>query len=215
MSAEPPSGAAPLGVLRRFLAPREAPRASEVCEMCAAAVPAEHGHVVNVETRRLVCACRACFLLFAPRGAAGGKYRAVGDRTLALGAVGLTPAQWDALQVPVGMAFFFFNSTLGKVVAFYPGPAGATESELPLDAWQALLEAHPLLSTLEPDVEALLVYGRRGEAMECFLVPIDACYELTGRVRRHWRGFDGGEDAHREIDGFFDALRARSRPAGA
>ena len=28
------------------------------------------------------------------------------------------------------MAFLFVNSALDRVVAFYPGPAGATESEL-------------------------------------------------------------------------------------
>jgi hypothetical protein len=210
VTSSPPS---PFEALRRFAAPRTRAPAAEVCEMCATPLAPEHGHVVNVETRSLLCACRACFLLFAPRGASGGKFRAVPDRCLRLGALGISAAQWDALQVPVGMAFFFRNSTLGKVVAFYPGPAGATESLLPLDAWQALRDAHPVLDTLEPDVEALLAYGRRGEPMECFLVPIDACYELTGEVRRTWKGFDGGEQAHREIDAFFDRLRARSREA--
>jgi DNA-binding IclR family transcriptional regulator len=61
------------------------------------------------------------------------------------------------------------------------------------------------------DVEALLV--RRGErGWECYLVPIDACYELVGLVRMHWKGFDGGQEAWEAIDGFFDAVRERSRP---
>jgi hypothetical protein len=210
-----PPGPGPLQALQRFVAPRAAARPEEVCEMCAAAIAPEHGHVVNVETRRLLCTCRACFLLFAPRGAAGGKFRAVPDRILRLGALGLAPAQWDALQIPVGMAFFFFNSTLARMAAFYPGPAGATESLLPLDAWQALLDAHPVLSTLEPDVEALLVYASRGGQVDGFLVPIDACYELTGRVRRSWRGFDGGQEAHDRIGSFFDELRARAREVGS
>jgi hypothetical protein len=42
-------------------------------------------------------------------------------------------------------------------------------------------------------------------------VPIDACYELTGIVRRRWKGFDGGEEAWRDIGDFFARLRARSR----
>ena len=29
-----------------------------------------------------------------------------------------------ALVIPVGLAFFFGNSQLGRTVAFYPGPAG-------------------------------------------------------------------------------------------
>jgi hypothetical protein len=67
---------------------------------------------------------------------------------------------------------------------------------------------------MEADVEALLVRRGRDASFECFLVPIDSCYELTGIVRRRWRGFDGGEEARRDIDGFFDALREKSRPAG-
>ena len=43
----------------------------------------------------------------------------------------------EEFQIPVGMAFFFFNSALGRVTGFYPSPAGATESLLPLAAWQA------------------------------------------------------------------------------
>ncbi|HEY2747634.1 MAG TPA: DUF5947 family protein, partial [Polyangia bacterium] len=68
------------------------------------------------------------------------------------------------------------------------------------------------------DVEALLVAPRdrdgrnRQERFDCFLVPISACYELVGRVKRCWRGFDGGDEAWREIDGFFARVRARSEP---
>jgi hypothetical protein len=113
------------------------------------------------------------------------------------------------------MAFFFFNSGLGRVSAFYPSPAGATESLLPLDAWREISAADAVIATMEPDVEALLVRRSRDASFECFLVPIDACYELTGIVRRRWRGFDGGEEARGDIDAFFDTLREKSRPAGA
>jgi hypothetical protein len=43
------------------------------------------------------------------------------------------------------------------MVAFYPGPAGATESELPLPAWNRMVARDPRLAVLRPDVEALLV----------------------------------------------------------
>ena len=66
----------------------------------------------------------------------------------------LSPAQWDALQIPVSVAFFFVNSTLEQVAAFYPSPAGATESLLPLDTWDEVVAANPELATLHP--------GRRG-----------------------------------------------------
>ncbi len=44
--------------------------------------------------------------------------------------------------------------------------------------------ANPALADLEPDVEAFLVRADRSVGgAECFVVPIDACYELVGRLR--------------------------------
>jgi Family of unknown function (DUF5947) len=208
---EPGTGGS-LGVLGRFRAQPSRPVPGERCEMCAVAIGDEHAHVVNIEVRNLLCTCRACYLLFTRPGAAQSRYRAVPDRYLHLPAFALSAVAWDSLQIPVRMAFFFANSSLGRVVAFYPSPAGATESLLPLESWQALVDRNPVLATLEPDVEALLVHGPRGaESFDCFVVPIDACYELTGIVRRRWKGFDGGEEAWRDIGDFFARLRARSR----
>ena len=66
-----------------------------------------------------------------------------------------------------------------------------------------LVETNPLLASLAPDVEALLVRDvKRQNCFECYIVPIDACYELVGRIRRRWKGFDGGEEAWKEIDSF-------------
>jgi len=180
--------------------------------MCAQQLAPEHRHVVNIESRSLLCACQACYLLFTHKGAAGGKYRAIPDRHLYLAGFRLAQSQWDQLQIPVGIAFFFLNSITNRVAAFYPSPAGATESLLALDIWSEIANANPVLQTLEPDVEALLVSMRRDENIfECFLVPIDACYQLTGQVRRTWKGFGGGEEAARAIEHFFAELHAKSR----
>jgi Family of unknown function (DUF5947) len=196
--------------LKRFLqAPPKAPP-GEHCELCNELIPDEHPHVVNLETRALMCACRPCYLLFTDRGAGSGRFAAVPDRYLYDSDFSLTNAQWDQLQIPVKMAFFFHNSVLDQTVVFYPSPAGATESMLPSDTWDEVMAANPLFSSLAPDVEAMLVY-RRDERYECYLAPIDACYELVGRVRLHWKGFDGGQEAWEAIDGFFDRLRQRSR----
>jgi hypothetical protein len=205
------SGAGPrLSALSRFVTPRTGASPGEVCEMCAAPIGDEHSHVVNIERRSLMCSCRACYLLFTREGAAQGKYRAVPDRYLHDRSFQLSDADWDDLQIPVRIAFFFFNSAMGRVAAFYPSPAGATESLLSLDAWRDLSAANPVLASLQSDVEALLVYGRGREGFECFIVPIDACYELTGLIRRRWRGFDGGEEAWRDVEAFFARVRARS-----
>ncbi len=181
--------------------------------MCAEPIGAGHGHVVNVDSRALLCTCRSCYLLFTVPGAAQGRYVAVPGRYLYAPRFVLSDAEWDELQIPVRMAFFFHNSALGRTVAFYPSPAGATESQLPLATWEKIMAANPEMAGAAPDVEALLV-DRRPGGFVCHLVPIDACYELVGLVRTTWKGFDGGQEAWRAIDAFFDRLRARSREVG-
>jgi hypothetical protein len=123
----------------------------------------------------------------------------------------LSDTQWDELQVPVGMAFFLVNSIRRAVVACYPSPAGATESELSLAAWADGVGASALAGLMEPDVEALLVRrgdaGRGGGPARALLVPVDACYRLVGLVRLHWKGFDGGAEAWAAIDAFFEELQ--------
>lgn len=182
--------------------------------MCDVSIGDLHQHVVDLTSRSLMCTCRPCYLLFTAEGA-HLRYRAVPDRYFAFPALQVGPGQWDQLEIPVGLAFFFHNSSLDRTIAFYPGPAGATESELPLDAWASVLAANPQLSLMTPDVEALLVRTppRGGGEVSCHLVPIDACYELVGQLRTVWRGFDGGQDAHERIDAFFAMVDERSKPA--
>ena len=51
------------------------------------------------------------------------------------------------------------------------------------------------------------------DTYQCFLVPIDSCYELIGRLRQVWRGFDGGTEARTRIEEYFAAIAARARIA--
>ena len=147
----------PYDVLASIRSGRAAPEpAGEHCEMCSELIAEEHQHVVDVAARQLMCVCRACYLLFTD-STAELRYRAVPDRYLAFDDFALDRRAWEALQIPVGVAFFFTNSELGRTVAFYPGPAGATESELDLDAWNAIGGADPRVALLTDDVEALLV----------------------------------------------------------
>src|SRR5580700_11087110 len=106
----------PLAVLQRIreTKPRDIPRAGEVCELCAVPIPDEHGHMVDLEARNLMCACRGCYLLFVSEGAGGAHFRSVPDRYLAFPDYALTPEKWDNLQIPVSVAFFFLNSSLGR-----------------------------------------------------------------------------------------------------
>src|SRR5690242_21738936 len=125
----------------------------------------------------------------------------------------MTAAEWDLLEIPVGLAFFLHSSVAGEVIGFYPSPAGATQCRLDLAAWDRLAADHPLLSAMAPDVEAALIC-RTGEGVEHFLVPVDACYELAGRMRLYWRGFDGGEQARQSIADFLSLVRSRARAWG-
>ena len=216
MSAADPPGmrGSPLATLRRISSTRPNFVPGERCEMCAEPIVEEHQHVVGLETRTLMCTCRGCYLLFTDQSATL-RYRAVPDRYLSFPDFAFDRAAWDELQIPVGLAFLFRNSVQERIVAFYPSPAGATESELSLESWDQMMAANPELEQLLPDVEALLLYGAdngRGE-FTCHLVPIDACYELVGTMRKTWRGFDGGEEARTAMDEFFADVETRSKPA--
>jgi hypothetical protein len=194
----------------RAPAPGPPPVAVEQCDLCAAPVPPGHRHLVDLDDRRLLCACRGCALLFDSKAAGGGHLRLLPTRRRRLDGFVLDPAGWDRLRIPVDMAFFFRSTPAARVLAFYPSPAGPTESLLELEAWTELEAANPALGEMEPDVEALLV-NRAGERREHWIVPIDDCYELVGLIRTRWRGFGGGEEVWAGIDAFFDDLPTRER----
>jgi Family of unknown function (DUF5947) len=199
----------PLAPLRRAVERGRQVRAGERCEMCAVVIASQHRHVVDTGERSIKCLCHPCFMLFSDGAAARGRYRQVPTRCVALASDGIEAGVWDALAIPVSLAFFFHSSANDRPVAFYPGPAGATESLLPLDAWQELLDRNPTFASTSPDVEAVMV-RREGDRADCFIVPIDLCYELVGRLRMHWSGFDGGAEARAEIEEFFARVRERA-----
>ncbi len=115
------------------------------------------------------------------------------------------------------MAFFFNSSPHGRIVAFYPSPAGATESLLALETWNDVVADNPILSKLIPDVEALLVNrvgAARGVPAQYYIVPIDECYKLVGLIRIHWHGLSGGTEMWREIAKYFSALKEKAEVPG-
>jgi hypothetical protein len=197
-----PQGA--FAALRRLVRPR-AP--AERCELCSADLPPEHAHLVEPASRKLLCSCEACAILFS--GTQSARYRRVPRRVEYLLDFRMADAQWEDLHIPISLAFFFHSSPATKVVAAYPSPAGATESLLTLEAWRQLEVENPVLRELEPDVEALLV-NRMGAAREYFRVPIDACYQLVGLIRSHWRGLSGGAEVWDEIGRFFTGLKEKA-----
>jgi Family of unknown function (DUF5947) len=193
-------------------ATREREAVQEHCDLCGDPVPDDHRHLLEVDRRELLCACRACTILFHNPAASAGRYRLVPDRRLRVDDLELSDLAWEELRLPVAMAFFIRSTAAGRVQAFYPSPMGPTESALELDAWTALEAGNPILMTLEADVEALLVNRARG-ARRHWIVPIEDCYALVGVIRTHWRGLTGGTEVWREIARSFEGLDRRARPA--
>lgn len=118
-------------------------------------------------------------------------------------------SEWESLLIPISLAFFFFSSTAGRVVANYPSPAGVMESSLDLEYWDAIVERNPILRALQPDVEALLV-NRIAEEHQYYRVPIDQCFRLVGIIRTHWHGLSGGTEVWTRIEEFFRLLKEAS-----
>jgi hypothetical protein len=192
----------------RRLANRRAPE--ERCDMCSVTIPADHRHLLHLEDRLIVCTCETCRALFAGEGA----YVPTGNRTVWLPGLALSDEHWASFRIPIGLAFFLHSSAggpdgQGGLVAFYPSPAGTTECELDLGPWAQLVAANPVLESLEPDAEALIV-NRLGGARQQAIVPIDECYRLVGLVRVRWQGISGGTAIEDAVAGFFDETRERA-----
>jgi len=194
--------------LRQFARKRPA---VECCELCSSELPSEHQHLIDPAARKLICACDPCSILFSNQSAT--KYKRVPRRIRFLPQFHMTEAQWDGLMVPIEMAFFFKSGTPHKVAAFYPGPAGATESLLSFETWDDIERENPALRGMEPEVEALLanrVGAARGVTAQYYIVPIDQCYKLVGLIRLHWHGLSGGTEVWREVTKFFASIKEKA-----
>jgi len=185
---------------------------AERCEFCGCPLAPRHVHLIEPESRRLFCACGPCVVQNAAAGSA--RYRQVSGDVTWLGDFKLTDELWEALLIPIDMAFFHRSSARGGILAHYPGPAGAVESTLDLTAWGSLVESNPLLSTLREDIEALLI-NRIDGARAYYRVSIDRCYELVGAIRKQWHGISGGQGVRDAIGAFFAALDSQARPFGS
>lgn len=209
MSASVTTGG-PLAALRRYARDARPRAAEERCDLCNILLSPAHRHLLELANRKIHCACDACALRF--QGVIGGRFKLIPRDARLLPAMQMSDTQWEALALPINLAFFFFSTPSGKMTALYPSPAGATESLLPLETWSMLVAKNPVLGTMEADVEALLV-NRVGKAHDYLIAPIDRCFELAGLIRMHWRGLSGGEVVWKKIDAFFAGLREEARDA--
>lgn len=174
----------------------------ERCDLCTTTVPSDHRHMLNLYERQIVCVCESCWAL----RSGDAEFRPTGSRTLWLDGFQLPEEIWAQFRIPIGLAFFMHSSVTNCIVALYPSPAGATESELHFETWNRLVGMNPVLRDLEPDAEAVIV-NRMSEPPAYAIAPIDRCYMLVGLVKSAWEGISGGAGVERAIDGYFEELR--------
>ena len=195
--------------LSRFVRERPSPATSPAsesqdrCELCPISLPSDHKHLLDLDERRIVCVCATCWSM----RSGDARYRPTGSRTVWLADFELPDELWAEFQIPVGLAFFMRSAETGTVVGLYPSPAGATECELDLDAWNRLVAANPVLEDLDPDAEGLIV-NRLTEPRLHAIAPLDECYRLVGLIKTTWEGISGGGQMEITVRDFFDGLRA-------
>jgi Family of unknown function (DUF5947) len=192
-----------VGGLRALAKPRPPVGPEERCDLCSTAVPHDHRHMLDLYERRIVCVCESCWAL----RSGDSEYRPTGSRTVWLEDFDLPEELWAQFRIPIGLAFFMHSSLTDCIVAMYPSPAGATESELHFETWGRLVALNPVLRELEHDAEALIV-NRTSDPPAFVIAPIDRCYMLVGLVKAAWEGISGGASVERAIDAYFDELRS-------
>jgi hypothetical protein len=181
--------------------------AEERCELCSAPLSPVHQHLLEPKKKQIICSCDGCAILFC--GQSGAHYLRIPRRIRALSDFQMADLQWEALMIPINLAFFYRDSAANKMTAMYPSPAGAIESQLSLEAWMEIAAEHPALQSMEPDVETFLV-NRVTAPHQYYIVPVDECFRLVGLIRMHWRGLSGGGDVWKEIAKFFADLNAHA-----
>ena len=207
MTADAEEGTArTLATLRRFVRRSES---EERCDLCSEVIRAHprHEHLLERDRQQVACSCTPCALLFPVD--AERRYLRIPKDVYRLDGFAMSEDQWDQLAIPVRMAYIQLHTTSGQPRAYYPSPAGATESLLSLDGWDELVRANPSLRRMHAGVEALLI-NRIGEAREHYIAPIDRCFELVGLIRINWRGLSGGTDAWQRVADYFAAMHKQS-----
>jgi hypothetical protein len=194
----PPTPAAPV--------PEDA--TAERCDLCQTTVPDDHRHMLNMHERQIVCVCESCWAL----RSGDPEFRPVGTRTAWLEGFRMPEEIWASFRIPIGLSFFMHSSSTGGIVALYPSPAGATESELSLETWTELCKLNPVLEELEQDSEALIV-NRLSDPPAYAIAPIDRCYMLVGLVKVSWEGISGGPGVEEAVSRVFGELRAGAMAA--
>jgi hypothetical protein len=173
------------------------------CDLCGTSMPEEHRHLLQLEERSLMCVCESCYALRSGEA----EFRPTGSRVAWLDGFGMPDELWARFGIPIGLAFFL--RTTDRVVALYPSPAGATESDIDMTAWAELRRRNPELADLDSESEVLIV-DRIATPHRYAIAPTDEAYRLVGLVKANWQGISGGSGVRDAVDRFFAELLERS-----
>ena len=172
-----------------------------MCELCAKRSAPVHQHLLELEKRRVTCACEACAILFG--GNARQRYRRIPRDVAQLRDFVMDDQEWDSLLIPINLAFFVHNSAAGRVVAQYPSPGGAMESSLDLEYWDAIVERNPVLQAVGARCRGAAGEPHLRVRRSTTARPSISASGWSGIIRTHWRGLSGGTEVWREIERFF------------
>src|SRR4030095_9001673 len=122
----PPTAESSLKALRKFAGAARARTMVEAerCELCSVSLSSQHRHLLETLSRKIVCACDPCAWRF--KNVVDGRFKLVPRDARALPNFQVSDAEWEALALPINLAFFFHSTPFGKMTAMYPSPAGAT-----------------------------------------------------------------------------------------
>jgi len=152
----------------------------ERCDLCSASLSERHEHLFDARERRVACACRACTMLFPETGEAA--YRRIVSHASRLPHLRLDAEDFEALGIPVRVAFLYPSRVHDCVFAVYPNGGGAAEATLPRAAWEMLVVQHPTLACIELDVEGLFV-NAIGEESDVYRLSVDVGHRIVGTLR--------------------------------
>ena len=182
-------------------------RAGARCELCPIGIGEDHRHLLHLDERRIVCVCETCWSM----RSGDPEFRPPGARTLWLDdfdlpdeRVGGVPDP-DRPGVPDAQ-----RASAAAVVALYPSPAGATESELELDGVGRAVRGQPGPRAPRARRRGADRRPHRRPRTATRSCPIDQCYRLVGLIKARWEGITGGRGVDAAIAEFFDGLRARA-----
>ena len=96
------------------------PPTEERCELCSASLGNLHQHLLDPNTRQIVCSCDGCAILFC--GQAGAHYLRVPRRIRSLPDFQMADLQWESLMIPISLAFFYRDSAAGQSKGYVSQP---------------------------------------------------------------------------------------------